>query len=58
MGWIYYSFSENDPLTNIIPSGTYFFLKNSGGDLSFTTSCTHNYYWQEGNSTNLTLLLW
>jgi len=54
MGWIYYSLSENDPLVKTIPNGTYFFLKNSGSDLSFTTTCTHNYYWSEGSSTNLT----
>ncbi|MCD6396608.1 MAG: hypothetical protein J7L71_03645 [Spirochaetaceae bacterium] len=54
MGWIYYSLSENDPLAKIIPNGTYFFLKNSGSDLSFNTTCTHNYYWSEGSSTNLT----
>lgn len=44
MGWIYYSLSKNDPLANTIPNGTYFFLKNSSSDLSFTTTCTHNYY--------------
>ena len=54
MGWIYYSLSENDPLANIIPNGTYFFLKNTGSGLSFTTTCTRNYYWSEGSSTNLT----
>ncbi len=54
MGWIYYSLSENDPLANTIPNGTYFFLKNSGGDLSFTTTCIHNHYYTEGSSTNLT----
>ena len=54
MGWIYYSLSDNDPLAVTIPNGTYFFLKNSGSDLSFTTTCTHNYYWPEGSSTNLT----
>ena len=54
MGWIYYSLSENDPLANTIPNGTYFFLKNSGSDLSFTTTCTHNHYYAEGSSTILT----
>ncbi len=54
MGWIYYSLSENDPLANTIPNGTYFFLKNSGADLSFATTCTHNHYYAEGSSTNLT----
>ncbi len=54
MGWIYYSLSDIDPLADTIPNGTYFFLKNSGNDLSFTTTCTHNYYWSEGSSTNLT----
>ena len=54
MGWIYYSLSENDPLAAIIPNGTYFFLKNSSSDLSFTTTCTHNYCDSQGCTTNLT----
>ncbi len=54
MGWIYYSLSDNDPLAGTISNGTYFFLRNSGSDLSFTSTCTHNYYWPEGSSTNLT----
>ena len=54
MGWIYYSLSENDPIANTIPNGTYFFLKNSGSDLSFATTCTHNHYDSEGSSTILT----
>jgi len=53
MGWIYYSFSKDDPLANIIPNGTYFFLRNTSSDLSFTTTCKHIFCDSQGCNTTL-----
>jgi hypothetical protein len=40
-GWIYYSLSDEDPLFDLLPNGSYCFLARSGSAAQFDTTLRH-----------------